>query len=155
MKRKSKKIISKIKKDLGAFLSSEEGKILEKNIIQTAAVLGIAGIGVLNLKAEDVVIRTNALENHYSGGVWEGRHLSNINHTHGSGTHSSGTHSSGTHSSASHSSGTHSSGPASECQCYYDTYIGPNPPDNFYVHHESCKPLPCPPTGHINVWIPV
>ena len=42
---KGKDIVPKIKKDISRFLTSEEGKILKKDVVKAAAVLGIVGAG--------------------------------------------------------------------------------------------------------------
>lgn len=76
MKKKGKGLFSKIKRDLGVFLSSEEGKILEKNVIETAAVLGIMGAGVMISEAQSNPTHTNYLHNQGAAGQVRGRHVS-------------------------------------------------------------------------------
>lgn len=75
MKNKSKKLVSKVKKDLEVFLSSEEGKILEQSVIETAAVLGIMGAGVMLADAHNAPPAThyNYLHNQNNRGA----HISN------------------------------------------------------------------------------
>ena len=99
-----KDIIPKIRKDIARFLTSEEGKILKKDIVKAAAILGI--IGATMMKAEDLLAQhTNALHN--SGG--QGSHVSHSSHASHASHGSHGSH--GSHAShGSHgSNGSHGS----------------------------------------------
>ena len=42
-----KDMIPKIKQDISRFLTSEEGKILKKDVVKAAAVLGVVGAAMM------------------------------------------------------------------------------------------------------------
>jgi hypothetical protein len=146
MKNKGKKVISKIKRDLKMFLNSEEGKILEKNIVETAAMLGIIGIGILPLSAQSTAVHNNYLH-HSKGtdGIFNSGHVSHSNNISGGNGHSSNGHDSHGNSIA-HASAIHNVHNR-EC-CWHDRVIGPK-----YNHARTC--IPGPVCSHINVWIPM
>jgi hypothetical protein len=95
----NKKSIPKIKKDIGIFLSSEEGKIVEKDVIG----LGIAMIAVAGILGGVMITKdANAQCVHTS----HGSHASHASHSsHGShGSHASHASHSSHASHASHAS---------------------------------------------------
>ncbi|MDD2772775.1 MAG: hypothetical protein PHP45_03660 [Elusimicrobiales bacterium] len=64
--------LPKVKRDLSVFLSSEEGKILKKDVVEAAAVLGILGAGLLHADtalADTVKTHSNSLHNSFNNGA--------------------------------------------------------------------------------------
>jgi|GEM_PF-4789100 len=64
--------LPKVKRDLSMFLSSEEGKILKKDVVEAAAVLGILGAGLLHADpalADTVKTHSNSLHNSFNNGA--------------------------------------------------------------------------------------
>ncbi len=58
-KDKVKKLLNKVRKDASAFLSSEEGKVLKKNIVKTALALGLTAGAI-----EDAVAQVHSNSAH-------------------------------------------------------------------------------------------